>query len=215
MIMELAENNLADEMWMRKNKKTPFSKFELYSLAENLIRILTKLEKLKIPHGNLKPENFLLVKGKYKLADFNGTIYEKSDFFVPSLHQITTKYVPDELKEKFVDDQEFEINYFKLDVFSLGLILLECSEGNDSEENTLLNKEKISERINKIMNKYDSWFINLLQIMLEIEESIRTEIGIAQELIGKFHEVFSFFYKKNKKFQFCFYQNEKYLFLIS
>ena len=91
---------------------------------------------------------------------------------------------------KVEEGQEFEINYYKLDVFGLGVILLECAENNDSEETFVLNKEKLNERINKIAGKYDGWFISLLQKMLEIEENERIEMGAAQEFIGKFHEVF-------------------------
>ena len=190
LIMELAESNLADDLATRKNKKMPFSKYEIYTLAENLLAILAKLENLKIVHANLKPENFLLVKGKYKLADFNGTIYDKADIFLPSQHIITTKYIPQEIKNKISEKQEFEINYSKLDVFSLGAILLECSEGNEADEITSFTQEKIEERINKISSKYDIWFIEILQTMLENDESLRCEIGGVKEIISKYHEVF-------------------------
>ena len=189
-VMELAESNLGDDMVTRKNKKTPYSKFELYCLVENLIAVMGKLEKLRVPHGNLKPENFMMVKGKYKLMDFNGSIYENEHVFKPDFNQITTKYVPEDVRVKVEEGQEFEINYYKLDVFGLGVILLECAENNDSEETFVLNKEKLNERINKIAGKYDGWFISLLQKMLEIEENERIEMGAAQEFIGKFHEVF-------------------------
>ena len=206
MIMELAETNLADEIYIRKNKKNPFSKYEIYTLAENLSILVNKLEKLKIAHGNLKPENVLLIKGKYKLADFNGMIYEKNIGCMQSF--INTKYIPFNIKSKLSENQVFDINYYKLDVFSLGAIILECCEGNETDENAAsFSQEKINERINKISNKFDHWFITILQNMLESDESFRNEIGNISERFSKYYEVFCllrfrnifYFFRKYKK----------------
>lgn len=199
LIMELAESNLADEFLRRKAKKTQFSKLEMYTLTEALIILLAKMEKLKIAHGNLKPENVLLVKGRYKFTDFNGTFYERMDFYLPSQHVIATKYIPQGVREKMTEKIIFDINYYKLDVFSLGAMLLECADGEEIEENGGFTEEKIQEKINKVAGRYDSWFINLLQNMLENEENNRVDIDGVCEQIAKYHEVFIFYYIFHKK----------------
>lgn len=109
-----------------KRKKYLIQKENVISyMARKILKGLRYLEKKKIWHRDIKPENILIDKQGYpKLIDF-GVSKEVRDTLNQETLTGTYKYSsPERLIMKGINGNEF-----KIDIFSLGLILWEMAEG--------------------------------------------------------------------------------------
>jgi len=119
-----------------RNKKTPyplnFKKLQLY--ANSLIDSLAYLQSMKVCHRDLKPANLLLDEAEEQIYLID--LGESKEFiaFAPTQTKVdltvagSPKYFSPELDQAFKNnDQKVEINPFKSDVFSLGLVFLELA----------------------------------------------------------------------------------------
>lgn len=159
-LTELADSNLADEIYVKRSKKVNYNKAELYTFAQNLFKVFSELEKKGIIHGNLKPENILFVKSKLKISDFS--IDEKKN--------LNNKYSKKD---------------FKNDAFSCGVIILECLFLDEGE----FKFEKIEEYLKKIENKVDFWFFDLIKKLLNDDNNEKISIQKACEIINEHQDV--------------------------
>lgn len=125
-IMECAEMNLQNLMVYRNSQGQSFTKSEILRILAFLLDAFVDLEKNKIAHCDIKPENILLLNPttlEMKVCDVGSckaissenieeaTIFGTVPFLAPELLKIKTKKI-------------ISSNAFKSDVYSLGLVLL-------------------------------------------------------------------------------------------
>ena len=194
-LMEAAISDWEVEIISRKKRNKYYTEEELLYILSNLISTLSFLQKKKISHRDLKPQNILYFgNNEYKICDFgeakyNGYKNEKNNnketnldfddsnqtirgtelYMSPILFK-AVKYKPNSLTK---------YNSFKSDVFSLGLCILHASS---LDTNILYKIRQISDmtKIVNIVNNYlgrmySPNFINLILHMLQIDENIRPD----------------------------------------
>lgn len=97
----------------------------------------------KFAHRDIKPSNIFLIEDNYKLGDFGvSKVYSMENFGQTNTIIGTIPYFSPQLREFFdnIDDNDFSVNkvksennefndfdYFKNDVFSLGLTILQAT----------------------------------------------------------------------------------------
>lgn len=127
-LMEYKKSNLALEIEERKNRRQIFSNEEILDFFDKMLEALTFLQKNGIAHRDLKPANIICdtVDGKldYRLIDF-GASKMTEDFTCNQTVIGTFNYMAPELRKATIEEEdEANLNFYKADAFSLGLILL-------------------------------------------------------------------------------------------
>jgi serine/threonine protein kinase len=118
MIYEPATFTLAST----SDEKRKLSEREIRSLLMDVSTNLIWLkDRRNFAHLNLKPENILNCRGKYKLMDMLCTLEN-----MHRIHQTDDKYTAPELNGFYLDEV---VDVFKCDIYSLGLIILENITG--------------------------------------------------------------------------------------
>ena len=177
-IMELGERDWIKELKNRETSFLYYSEIELLGIIKQLVKTLSLMQKCKVTHRDIKPQNILLCKGLFKLCDFgesrilkgNGQIWQHirgSELYMsPILFYALSR------KEKNVIH-----NTYKSDVFSLGMCILLAagfSRKLQCEVREAKDMNIISEIINNALNKrYSQNLINLIIQMLQIDENLR------------------------------------------
>ena len=126
-----------------------------------MIKALAFLKKNHMAHRDIKPQNIICdevdEKIEYRLIDFGvskGEIENTVDF-----HTIigTFSYMAPELKTSHVEgEQQIQLDFYKADAFSLGLVILtmgvpEFKPPNANQYNT----KKFKESLNQSMQKFN------------------------------------------------------------
>ena len=68
--MELGEKTLKDDIESRRKISKNFADEDIRNFVKIFVNEFAKLEMLGINHADIKPANFLLVNGKWKISDF-------------------------------------------------------------------------------------------------------------------------------------------------
>ena len=177
-IMELGERDWLKELKMRESYLLYYSEKELFDIIIQLVKTLALMQKNRVTHRDLKPQNILLCKGIFKLCDFgeskilngNGRVYQHirgSELYMSPIIFYALKR-----KEKHVWH-----NTYKSDVYSLGMCILLAAGFSrkllcDIREIKDINV--IYKIINNALNKrYSEKIINLIVKMLQLEENLR------------------------------------------
>lgn len=121
-VMELMEKGSLYDALLAKHV---FSEQEISNLAYRILQGLRYLQEMRIVHGDIKPSNLLInVKGEVKIADFGASrIIAGGDYGSNG----TCAYMSPER----VDQEEWGFGEvgFEGDVWSLGVVVLECYLG--------------------------------------------------------------------------------------
>ncbi|KAL4432329.1 hypothetical protein ABPG74_011088 [Tetrahymena malaccensis] len=190
--LELAENNL-QAILLKKQENYLYDKFLEKDIVQFLDQIANTIADIyfeeRIAHRDLKPENILYNKGIYYLSDFGisqqiGTKSTKENIVFG-----TIKWMSPELKSlkiKDLQNTQDEIDLFKSDIFSLGLILLymltliDIAQVNQNES---LKKSRIRGlKINR-SGDVDPLIIQLVSKMLETDPDKRPDPSILKKSI--------------------------------
>ena len=151
-IMELAEKDWEQEIIRRKNNSLFYQEYELMEIFKNLIRTFSLLQNQNITHRDIKPQNILLVNGKFKI-----------------------------FKSYRSGIQSVKHNTYKSDVFSLGMcffLAASLSYTALSKIREVYKIELISKFVNHYLSKrYSKNLINLLLTMLQIDENKRPDFS--------------------------------------
>ena len=125
-LMERSERDMEQELIIRCNNNYQFyTETDLINVLCQLILVLAELQKNNIAHRDIKPQNILIIEGRYKLSDFGEAIIIKNNS--PIIQEIrgTELYMSPilffGLRQKL---QQVQHNVYKSDVFSLGLCIL-------------------------------------------------------------------------------------------
>ena len=182
-LMELAESDWEREVINRSRKLDYYTEEFLIDLLKKLVSTFYILQKEKISHRDIKPQNILICYGgEFKIADFG----EAKEL----LRNVNTDLQTIRGTELFMSPILFnacktqgldfiEHNTYKSDVYSLGLCFLVAANLNFNAlfEMREINDSEIIEKIirRSIGKKYSEKFISILLKMLQLEENKRCD----------------------------------------
>ena len=147
-----------------------------------------------ITHRDIKPQNILVINGKYKLCDFGEIRVLKRNGIVVQRIRGSELYMSPILFQGLHSHlTQVKHNTYKSDVFSLGMCFFYAASltysGVDSIRE-LVDMNKIKEIFFKYLSKrYSEKFILLILMMLEFNEEKRPDFI---ELEKKIKETFKF-----------------------
>jgi len=184
-LMELSNTDWEKEILNRKKTQNFYTEKQLISIMSSLIKTFSSLQKKKISHRDIKPQNILVFNDKnYKLADFgeakeligNSKVTEKRTLRGTELYMspILFNALRSRKPIKYIKH-----NTFKSDVFSFGLCILFA--GSLCFESIYDIRElKKNEDINKVIKnylgkRYSKEFINFINNMIDVNEDTRSD----------------------------------------
>ena len=184
-LMELSNTDWEKEILNRKKTQNFYTEKQLLSIMSSLIKTFSSLQKKKISHRDIKPQNILVFNDKnYKLADFgeakdlidNSKVTEKRTLRGTELYMspILFNALRSRKPIKYIKH-----NTFKSDVFSFGLCILFA--GSLCFESIYDVRElKKNEDINKVIKnylgkRYSKEFINFINNMIDVNEDTRSD----------------------------------------
>ena len=159
--------SLIEELKSNKSQE-PLPLKQLISYSNNLINALAFMQSMKLCHRDLKPDNLLLDEMSKQIYLINFSESKKIVEYSPgkTKNEITIagspKYFSPEMHQAFENSDKngikVEINPFKSDVFSFGLILLELGTLKSPKKGKDLNEwEKIiKKRIKLFKENYEA-----------------------------------------------------------
>jgi serine/threonine protein kinase len=185
----------------RKKEHNFYSEQELFYILQEFIYTFSQLQKQKISHRDIKPQNILVFKNVVnnennvithntvlKIADFGEAKYklQKQKDTITQTIRGTELYMSPilfcALKQKNVNNNKFiEHNSYKSDVYSLGLCFLLAASLSFNllvEIRELDDMNIMKMMINNYIGKrYSKKFVNILYSMLEIDEKLRCDFN--------------------------------------
>ena len=190
-LMEKMERDVEQECIIRYKYKKFYTENNLIDILCQLILACSSLQKHSICHGDIKPQNILILNGIYKLCDFGEVKIIAPEGLIEQDIGGTELYMSPKLffgmkrKEKSVIH-----NAYKSDVFSLALCMLLMATFNYDilvQIREVIDMEKIKNVVNQFLSKrYSDNLISFLLLMLEIDENKRPDfIQLENDLIKK------------------------------
>ena len=179
-LMEKAERDWDQEINVRAQYGLFYKEKEIINIMKQLIATLTLLQINHITHRDIKPQNILIIKGKYKLCDFGEIrVLKRNGLIVQRVRGSELYMSPILFHGLHLNLVQVKHNTYKSDVFSLGMCLFyACSLtyiGVDSIRE-LSNFQKIKEIIfNHLGQRYSKKFLLLILLMLEVNEEKRPD----------------------------------------
>ena len=193
-LMERAERDWDQEINVRSQYNLYYKEYELLNILNQLISTLVLMQNNHITHRDIKPQNILVINGKYKLCDFGEIrVLKRNGLVVQRIRGSELYMSPILFKGLHSKLAQVKHNTYKSDVFSLGMCFFYASSltynGVDSIRE-VLDMNKIKEILFKFLgNKYSEKFILLILLMLEVNEEKRPDFI---ELEKKIRETFKF-----------------------
>lgn len=180
-LMEIGERDWEKEIISRSKSNSYYTEEELFNIASQLIITLALLQKNRITHRDIKPQNILIVNGQYKLCDFGEIrIMKREEGIVVQRIRGSELYMSPilffGLRNGLI---QVKHNTYKSDVYSLGMCLLYAASmhfsGTD-EIREMTDMEQINETLYKYLgDRYSNKLISLIHCMLETEELLRPD----------------------------------------
>ena len=178
LIYQLMDMNLREycqDYLLKKNES--FSLENMYKLMQSLINVLIYLKNIKIAHRDIKPQN-VLVKidsnnvPSFYLIDFGGSKsvdqITQNNTLVGTLHYLSPLLMEAYQNNRF--DQIHDV--YKSDVFSLGLLFLECFTSKSiNGYNT--KPDEIKRLLKTVKEEYNENIKEMIEKMLEFNETKR------------------------------------------
>jgi serine/threonine protein kinase len=179
-LMELGEMDWEKEINLRRQKNLYYTENELINISSQLIKTLSLMQKYHITHRDIKPQNILIVNGKYKLCDFGEIrIMEREGIVVQRIRGSELYMSPILFYGLRANMIQVKHNTYKSDVFSLGMCIIYAATMyfNCTDEIREITDMKI---IYNVLNKYlgerySNKLISLIFIMIQIEEELRPD----------------------------------------
>ena len=189
-LMELAERDWEKEILNRQKSQLYYQENELIEIFSHLIKTFSALQKNHYTHRDVKPQNIMIINGKYKICDFgNGKILKRDGFIIQRIRGSELFMSPILFKAYHAGMQNVKHNTYKSDVFSLGMCFFYAAGLNLGGLNVIreiYNMNIITKVVNQVLgNKYSQNLINLLLNMLQIEENNRLDFIELENLLNK------------------------------
>ena len=177
-LMEKAERDWDKEIHIRNQRNLYYTEIEIINIMTQLIKTLSLLEKNHITHRDIKPQNILIVNGKYKLCDFGEIrVLERDGLIVQRVRGSELYMSPILFYGLHNNLIQVKHNTYKSDVFSLGMCLFYACTLNYSGVDSIREINDMK-KIKEILFQYlgtrysDKFILNILS-MLEIDENKR------------------------------------------
>ena len=190
-LMEMCDKDFEHEIKERAKYSLFYTENELRNIMYQLITTLACLQKNHITHRDIKPQNILIVKGKYKLGDFGEVRAMQREGIVIQRVRGSELFMSPILFYGYQNSKvQVRHNTYKSDVFSLGMCLFfaaDLSYNGPVEIREVLNLNKMKEILNNHLSfRYSQKLINILLLMLQIEEKNRPDFILLEDAIKKF-----------------------------
>ena len=179
-LMEKAERDWDQEINVRAQYGLYYKENEIVSIMKQLILTLALLQKNHITHRDIKPQNILVINGKYKLCDFGEIrVLKRNGLIVQRVRGSELYMSPILFHGLHHNLLQVKHNTYKSDVFSLGMCLFYASsltyKGVDSIRE-LTNMQIIKEILFKHLGqRYSEKYIMLILLMLVVNEEKRPD----------------------------------------
>jgi len=179
-LMEVGITDWEKEIKNNSLQKKFYKEEDLILILKQLCSALSFLQRKRISHRDIKPQNILVFNNKiYKLADFGEA---KQILFCNDRNTLkgTELYMSPLLYNGLRTNQiDIKHNLFKSDVYSLGLCILYAATFNINylyKIRKYINMNVVRSFIFDLLKKnYSQHFINLLCLMLDINEDNRPD----------------------------------------
>ena len=189
-LMEKAERDMEQELIIRCNNNAFYNEEDLINILCQLILVLAEMQKNNIAHRDIKPQNILIIKGRFKIADFGeAKIFKNNGEIIQTINGTELYMSPILFFAMRNNIEKVKHNVYKSDVFSLGLCLLLAATLN---YDSLCQIRELSD-MNQIKNilmyylsgRYSINFILFLLRMLEFDEKIRPDFIQLENMLVK------------------------------
>ena len=192
-LMEKAERDWDKEINFRRQHLLYYTEKELMNIMSQLITTLSLMEKNHITHRDIKPQNILILKGKYKLADFGEIRVLKRDGLIVQRVRGSELYMsPILFHGLHLNLLQVKHNTYKSDVFSLGMCLFYAASLTYSgvdEIRELTDIKKIKNILFQYLGeRYSTKFILFILSLLEIDETKRLNFIKLEEKLKNFEK---------------------------
>ena len=179
-LMEKAERDWDQEINVRSKYNLFYKESELLTILSQLVPTLVSLQKNHITHRDIKPQNILVINGKYKLCDFGEIrVLKRNGLIVQRIRGSELYMSPILFHGLHSNLPQVKHNTYKSDVFSLGMCFFYAASLTYSSVDSireLNNMNKIREILFKFLEKkYSEKFILLILSMLEVNEENRPD----------------------------------------
>ena len=155
-----------------------------------IVKTFALLQKNHITHRDIKPQNIMIVNGKYKISDFgNARLLKKEGYIVQRIRGSEMFLSPTLFKALRKKLQQINHNTYKSDVFSLGMCFLLAAELSYSSMNIIREVYDMN-IICKVIrshlgNRYSETFFKILFSMLQVDEELRPDFIQLETLFPK------------------------------
>ena len=137
-LMELAEMDWDHEIYNRAQIHLYYEENELMEIMAKIVKTFSLLQKNHITHRDIKPQNIMIVNGKFKICDFgNARILKREGMVVQRIRGSEMYMSPIMFKAFHANLQQVKHHTFKSDVFSLGMCFLLAASLSYSPLNTI------------------------------------------------------------------------------
>ena len=197
-LMELAITDWEKVILEKAKSLNYYSEEELMIIIKKLIFSFYELQKEKISHRDIKPQNILICKNNiFKIADFGEAKELKNNNFNTDMQTIrgTELFMSPILFQsiRLTRLNSIEHNTYKSDVFSFGFCLVFASTltfNSLYEIREVYDMEKIELSIRKYFNgRYSEKYIKLILNMLEVDEGKRMDfIELYNYVVKEFND---------------------------
>jgi len=204
MVMERLESDLKAAIDCRKREGRLWKELELLQICKEMVSALAYAETCGIAHRDIKPENIFFDRNRYKLGDFGASISVSLHSLPSSLHYsnpehfntfLTSRsqenslvhpslpgnlrYSSPEYRQAVIQavsqgSVQAEIDFFRADVYSLGLVLMEMAllEFPEEAKDVLQLESRLPACVNRVIGQY-SGFLHILPVMLAVSPGQR------------------------------------------
>ena len=191
-LMEKAERDWNQEINISAQNGLYYKENEILNIMKQLISTLSLLQKKHITHRDIKPQNILIINGKYKLSDFGEIrVLKRNGLIVQRIRGSELYMSPILFHGLHLNLIQVRHNTYKSDVFSLGMCLFYASSltyvGVDSIRE-LSDNQKIKEILfNHLGERYSEKYISFILLMLIVDEEKRPDfIQLEEKMNGIF-----------------------------
>ena len=189
--MELMITSLDEEIKIRTTKKQYYEIHDITRFLEQTYAGFVLLERKKIAHRDIKPQNILIdQKGNYKIADLGASkiIQGATGTVLGSLHYLSPELMHDYLE----NEEKTHCDHLISDVFSYGLTLLKMATFENIAGINLPNGDKkmalFYKKIKDLHKEYGQILIEVLGQLLERDPKRRKGFKENKKLVKGFIE---------------------------
>ena len=175
-LMELGEHDWNKEIEDRQRINNYYTENELLNIFTQLINTCALLEKNKISHRDIKPDNIFIVNGKYKLGDFSDSKIISEGRSQQSVRG-TEMFMSPLVYKAYRKNNLVIHDSYKSDVYSLGICMLYAASFDLTaaiDIKNIIDSQSTKKFIARNLSmRYSKNFIEILSRILQYDESNR------------------------------------------